>query len=63
MSIVSWENPNISALHGNIDKKLVNSLQGLLKCEIIGLYFYYVLLPNSIEHVSIVHTCNTYFVC
>jgi len=46
-------------LYGNIDQKLVNSLHGLLNCEIGELDL---LLEQSTEHVSIVYTCNTYFV-
>jgi len=38
----------------------MNSLHGLLNCEIGGLDCR--LLQQSIEHVSIVYTCNTYFV-
>jgi len=48
-------------LYTNIDQTLVNSLHRLLNCEIGGLRFV-VLLQQSIEHVSIVYTCNTYFV-
>ena len=46
-------------LYGNIDQKLVNSLHGLLNCEIGELDL---LLEQSIEHVSDVYTGNTYFV-
>jgi len=41
----------------NIDNTLVNSLHGLLNGEIGGLDCH-----QSKEHVSIVYTCNTYFV-
>ena len=44
----------------NIDQTLVNSLHGLMNCEKGGLDC--VLLQHSIKYVSILHTCNTYFV-
>ena len=42
-------------------KTLVGSLHGLLNCEIGGFRFV-VLLQQSLYSVSIVYTCNTYFV-
>jgi len=48
-------------LYTNIDQTLVNSLHKLFNCEIGGLDCG-VILKQSIEHVSIVNTCNTYFV-
>ena len=50
----------VELLYTNVDQKLVNSLHGLLTCEIGGLDCV-VLLQQSIEQVSIVYTCNTYF--
>jgi len=41
-------------LYTHIDQTLMNSLHRLLNCEIGEL--------DSIEHMSIVSTCNTYFV-
>jgi len=38
-----------------MDQKLVNSLHRLLNSIVM-------LLQQSIKHVSIVYTCNTYFV-
>jgi len=48
-------------MYTNIDQTLVNSLHGLLNCEIGGLNLY-VITTEYIEHVSIVYTCITYFV-
>ena len=48
-------------LFTNIEQTLVNSLHRLLNCE-IGELESVLLLQQSIEHVSNVYTCNTYFV-
>ena len=50
-------------LHGYIDQTLVNSLHGLLNCEIGGLDCHVITTEyKCIQLVSIVYTCNTYFV-
>jgi len=48
-------------LYTNSEQTLVNSLHRLLNCEIGGSDCH-VSTTQSIEHVSIVYTCNTYFV-
>jgi len=47
-------------VYTSIDQTLVNSLQCMLNCEIGDKTV--MLLQQSIEHMSIVYTCNTYFV-
>ena len=47
-------------LYTDFDQTLMNSLHGLLNFEIGGLDCR--VITTSIEHVSIVYTCNTYFV-
>ena len=47
-------------VYTNIDQTLVNSLHRLLNCEIGGLDYH--VITTSIEHVSILYKCNTYFV-
>ena len=56
---------HMDVLYGNIDQTLVNSLCGMLNFEIGGLDCRVITTEyrrQSIEPVSIVHTCNTYFV-
>jgi len=48
-------------VYTHIDQTLVNSLHRLLNCEIGGLDCH-VIIQQSIEHVSTVYTCYTYFV-
>jgi len=48
-------------LYTNIDQTLGNSLHELLNCEIGGLDCH-VITTEYIYLVSIVYTCNTYFV-
>jgi len=50
----------ILIVYRNIDQTLVNSLHGLLNCEIGGLDCH--VITTEYKHVSIVYTCNTYFV-
>ena len=46
-------------MYTNIDQKLVNSLHGLLNCEMGGLDCR-VITTEYREHVSTVYKCNTY---
>ena len=48
-------------MYTNIDQTLVNSLHGMLNCE-IGVLDCHIITTYIIEHMSIVYTCNSYFV-